>query len=81
MKRELPSTSNRRALRALRGDYRKIARIATKAGWTLRMQGDQHIAWFPPGAEHKAFRSSVTPRDTNAQNQLRRDLKKFGLEV
>ena len=62
-----------------RKDIRALCRLARKQGWTI-YQTKGHLRWVPPSGLG-AISSSQTPSDLHAVDQLKRDLRRKGLDV
>ena len=59
--------------------YQDLLEIAASQGWTLERRTNNHLRWISPTGT-KVF-SSGTPSDHRAVQNLKKDLKKNGLNI
>lgn len=68
-----------RAKVKLTKEYRDLFEIAVSQGWSLERRTNNHLSWISPNGA-KVF-SSATPSDKRAVQNLKKDLRKYGLKV
>lgn len=62
------------------GEMRRIRDAATAAGWTVATSGGNHLRWTPPDGGACVF-TSATPSDRRALQNMRRDFRRYGLDI
>ena len=60
-------------------EYRELFEIAASQGWRVEQRKNTHLSWISPTGT-KVF-SSFTPSDWRAIQNLKKDLKRYGLKV
>lgn len=60
-------------------DFQELAEIAASQGWRIEQRRNAHLSWIAPTGA-KVF-SSLTPSDKRAVQNLKRDLRRYGLKV
>jgi hypothetical protein len=59
--------------------YQDLFDIAVSQGWRVEQRKNTHLSWVSPTGT-KVF-SSFTPSDIRAVQNLKRDLRRYGLKV
>jgi N-acetyl-anhydromuramyl-L-alanine amidase AmpD len=59
--------------------YRDLFEIAVAQGWRVEQRKNTHLSWVSPTGV-KVF-SSFTPSDGRAVQNLKRDLRRYGLNI
>jgi hypothetical protein len=59
--------------------YRKLARAARRAGWTITSTRSGHLAWKPPSG--RVIYTPATPSDRNGVRNHTAQLRRAGLAV
>ena len=59
--------------------YRKLARAARRAGWTITPTGGGHLAWKPPSG--RVIYTPSTPSDRHGTRNTAALLRRAGLAV
>lgn len=59
--------------------YQDLFDIAVSQGWRVEQRRNTHLSWISPTGA-KVF-SSFTPSDNRAVQNLKRDLRRYGLKV
>jgi predicted RNA binding protein YcfA (HicA-like mRNA interferase family) len=63
----------------MKKEFAVLARIARRAGWTVKQQRGGHVAWRSPSGARVT--SSTSPSDRRALYALKRDLRRAGLPL
>lgn len=58
-------------------EYRRWQEMAQQQGWTISMTGGGHLVWRSPQGV-KVF-SASSPSDRRAMQNVKRDLKRYGM--
>lgn len=61
------------------GEMKQLRAAAEAAGWRVERSGGNHLKWIPPTGG--AVFTSATPSDRRAAANMRRDLRRYGLDV
>lgn len=59
--------------------YQDLFEIASSQGWRVEQRKNTHLSWISPNGA-KVF-SSFTPSDGRAVQNLKRDLRRYGLKI
>ena len=59
--------------------YRKLARAARRAGWTITVTRGGHLAWKPPSG--RVIYTPSTPSDRRGARNNMAELRRAGLAV
>lgn len=60
-------------------EFRELREIAEGQGWVVTIRNNGHLAWTSPSGA-KVY-TSATPSDHRAVQNIKRDLRKYGLKV
>ena len=64
---------------ANRKELQQVIKVATKHGWIITLNKNNHYKWVAPSGAF--FYSSSTPSDARALERLKRDLRRLGFDL
>lgn len=59
---------------------RELILLAEEQGWRIELRKAGHLTWYPPCGGDFVI-TSQSPSDRRAKYRVRRDLRRYGLEI